>query len=127
MDTLNNSKEQGLLKALLHKLMERRASVSVEALFVLPIFIFFMVLIIFTLRFLAIDDSFNQCLYESTIEFSNLESSSSDIINSAILNMLLIKNLAQMDLELDSILLASSHDNILEISAFYYLDTPFSL
>lgn len=126
MDTLNNSKDKGILQAILCKLRERRASVSVEALFVLPIFIFFMVLLIFTLRFLAIDDSFNQCLYESTIEFSNLESSSSDIINSAVLNMLLKKNLAQMDLDLDSILLASSHDNILEIKAFYLLDTPFS-
>lgn len=101
------------------KQIGNRASVSIEALFTIPIFIFLMMFFIFMLRFIAIDDSFNQCLYETSLEYSSLENSSSDIINSALINLLLKKNLSEMNLELDSVVLASSKDNFVDIKAFY--------
>ncbi|MGB3367960.1 MAG: hypothetical protein WBA54_10745 [Acidaminobacteraceae bacterium] len=113
-------------KYIASKFFKNRGSVSIEALFTIPIFIFVMMLLIFTLKFLAIDDSFNQCLYESTLEYSNLENSTSDIINSAVFNVLLQKNMSEMNLDLDALLVATSKDNFVEVNAVYTLETPIS-
>lgn len=101
-----------------------KGSVSIEALFVIPVFIFTMMVLIFTIRFIAIDDSFNQCLYESVIDYSNLENSSSDTLNTLLINMILQKNLADMDLELETVASAYSIGNYVEFSATYKLNTP---
>lgn len=115
-----------LRKYIKSRISKKSGSVSIEALFTIPVFIFVMMFLIFTLRFLAIDDSFNQCLYESSLEYSCLKNSSSDIVNSAVFNVLLQKNMSEMDLDLDAIAVATSKDNFFEVSAFYTLVTPVS-
>ena len=107
------------------KITGNSGSMSIEGLFTIPIFIFTMVLLIFMIRFMSIDDSFNQCLYEATLDYSMLDNSSSDIINSAILNLLLQKNMNEMDLKLDAIASTVSKGDYVSIKAFYNLEVPF--
>lgn len=122
----NTCKRIKAKKSIVNKALNRDGSVSIEALFTIPMFIFLILTLIFVLKFVAIDDSFNQSLYETTLEYSMLENSSSDIINSAVFNILLKKNLAEMNMELDAIAVTTSKEDFFQVSAYYTINTPVS-
>lgn len=125
MDISNNilEKKKSYKKYLVKKISQNTGAISIEALFTIPMFIFVMILLVFSLRFLAIDDSFNQCLYESTLEYSMMDVTTSDLINSGIFNLILKKNMNEMNLELKCFVSLVSIDDYTKIKSFYTLET----
>lgn len=106
------------------KLNNNRGSISLESTLVVPAMIFMMIVLISTVKFMYIDDVYNQCFYQSIISYSNIDSTKSETIETGLFNGIMFYNLERSGLNIKSSSTVVIEDEFVRVRGYYSINIP---
>lgn len=106
------------------KLNNNRGSFSLESTLVVPAMIFMMVVLISTVKFMYIDDVFNQCFYQSIISYSNIDSTKSDVIETGLFNGIMLYNIEKSGLNIKPVCTVVIDEEFVRFHGYYNVNLP---
>lgn len=106
------------------KINNKRGSITLESTLAVPSMIFIMVILISSIKFMYIDDVFNQCFYQSIISYSNIDSTQSNTIETGLFNAIMMYNLERSGLDIKSGSTVIIEDDIAKFNGYYSVNIP---